>query len=378
MEKSLKSRILISAHNNLGVGGIQNVIMNTVRNLSDEFVFDIICFDSKRTDFDEEFKSFGGKIFRIEAKPPKKPLAKKIDFILNNKRIENAVKKIIKKNGPYQALHSHSGKKSGPILKAAKRCGIPIRIAHAHTAFGKPKSSVTKRYLQHLKKLTTKYATALVGCSDMAAKSVFGEDKNYTVIFNTVDERFLNYKAADTAHSSPTLLQIGLICDNKNQLFTVEVFSHLLKRYNNATLYIIGSPKDEEMEAYQRLLKLKVKELNAEGLVKFINTKADVIKEMENADYIIFPSKTEGLGIVPLEAQAIGIKCFVSSSVPHDIDCGGCVFLDLALGADVWAEKIAKEFSLNRGSRAAYDITPFLPEVITDKYRRLYKGELTL
>ena len=53
----MRKKVLIVACNNLGIGGIQNVIMNIVRNLSDEFVFDVVCFDSDRTDFDEEFLS---------------------------------------------------------------------------------------------------------------------------------------------------------------------------------------------------------------------------------------------------------------------------------------------------------------------------------
>ena len=119
-----RKKVLLVAFNDLGLGGMQSVIMNIVRNLSDEFVFDIVCFDTDRTDFDEEFKSYGGKIILAENKSFQKSLLHRLDFYVRGRRIYSELKKIIRENGPYIAVHSHKQTESGLVLKEIGRAHV--------------------------------------------------------------------------------------------------------------------------------------------------------------------------------------------------------------------------------------------------------------
>ena len=89
-------KILEVSCNGLTNGGVQKVIMNIVRNLHDAYTFDIVVFNNEKEFFDEEFESYGGKIFRL---PHKKVFKKKdIDFYFRGFRIFWGVYKILKKN----------------------------------------------------------------------------------------------------------------------------------------------------------------------------------------------------------------------------------------------------------------------------------------
>lgn len=58
-------------------------------------------------------------------------------------------------------------------------------------------------------------------------------------------------------------------------------------------------------------------------------------------DVFVLPSLYEGLGIVNVEAQASGLPCVVSDTVPQEAHLTDRIeFLPLEAGAGFWAEKI--------------------------------------
>ena len=95
------------------------------------------------------------------------------------------------------------------------------------------------------------------------------------------------------------------------------------------------------------------------------------------SDYMIFPSRYEGLGIVLLEAQVSGVYCFASYVVPKVVDLGLCTFLDLSLGAKGWADIIIKHIQENKSyqldikKRNRFDI-----QEVKKEYVKLYGGEI--
>ena len=64
-------------------------------------------------------------------------------------------------------------------------------------------------------------------------------------------------------------------------------------------------------------------------------------------DAFIFPSLYEGLGIALIEAQACGLPCFVSDTVPDEacIIRTQCMPLSLSRTADEWAAEIMLQMS---------------------------------
>ena len=52
--------------------------------------------------------------------------------------------------------------------------------------------------------------------------------------------------------------------------------------------------------------------------------------------FFIFQSTFEGFGNVLIEAQAMGLPCFVSEVVTEEADCGRLEFIKLSDGATKW------------------------------------------
>lgn len=72
----------------------------------------------------------------------------------------------------------------------------------------------------------------------------------------------------------------------------------------------------------EQTLKEKVKEIGLEDRVIFTGLQRDVPKFASMFDLFVFPSKREGLGIVVVEMQALGIPCIISKGVPMEVDMG--------------------------------------------------------
>ena len=60
-------------------------------------------------------------------------------------------------------------------------------------------------------------------------------------------------------------------------------------------------------------------------------------------DVFVFPSLSEGLGIVALEAQTSGLPTICSSAIPGEIDVTDLVkFVDINQSPEHWASEILK------------------------------------
>ena len=59
-------------------------------------------------------------------------------------------------------------------------------------------------------------------------------------------------------------------------------------------------------------------------------------------DYFVFPSLWEGLGMAVIEAQANGLNCMVSDTVPSEADlkCGLVRYKSLSENPQIWASEI--------------------------------------
>ena len=53
----MKEKVLFVAYNAFNRGGIQNVVMNIVKNLHDDYTFDLLCFQEDKCTLEETFLS---------------------------------------------------------------------------------------------------------------------------------------------------------------------------------------------------------------------------------------------------------------------------------------------------------------------------------
>lgn len=362
-------RVLITFDKGLSHGGVQSVIMSIVRELSDKYIFDILVNVSQKQYFDDEFLKYGGKIIKIPFYEDKITFRKRADYYIRGLYLYKKTLQVIKENGPYDIIHCNNVYESGPILRAAKKCKIPTRIVHSHAIPCKEpfiRRILNRIYMNQIKNS----ASVFVGCSSNACDSLFGNNIKANVIYNAFDETKFGF--LDTGlhkENNIILTQVGRYDSNKNQSFSIKVAKSLIDRKVDCKLFLIGSDQGYE----EKKLKEEVKQLGIENNVMFLNTDANIQSFLSKSDAFIFPSITEGFGTALIEAQAVGVKCFVSDSVPNETNCGGCIYLPLNDGPKKWAEVILDDYSENKGIHKIYDCSRFRNDEIKKQYEKLYK-----
>ena len=84
----------------------------------------------------------------------------------------------------------------------------------------------------------------------------------------------------------------------------------------------------------------------------FLGQRSDIYALLQMMDVFILPSRYEGLGIVLLEAQAAGLKCFVSNQVPEEASLGNTVYLPLKNANAYWCNIMLKEYQKGKESKS--------------------------
>ena len=104
----------------MNCGGIETFMMNYVRHMNSNVVhIDFAVTGLEKGAYDEELEALGCKIYRLPKKS-KHPI-----------EYQKKLKEVYS-NGQYEIVHSHADAMSCWVLKVAKECGVPVRIAHSH------------------------------------------------------------------------------------------------------------------------------------------------------------------------------------------------------------------------------------------------------
>lgn len=373
MSQNRKIRVLIVAFNDLGIGGIQTLILTVTRQLKDEISTDAVVFTDKPAYFDEEFQTYG-RIFRCPHYEGNSIFKRKIDYYIRYFRIKNNIYKIIKENGPYDVVHSHTFFEAAPCMAAAKKAGVPIRIAHSHNTAVKTEK-ITPRYLiqeiyrRIYRRIIVKNATNLIGCSQAAVDYLFGKGIGKP-IYNSINvEKFSPSLYPSEEHTELRLIHVGNFVQQKNHLFLLDIFKAILAKRHDVHLTLIG-----RKDSYFELVLKKIKDEGLEKHITILPNDSNVAEAMSKVDFFVFPSLFEGFGNVMIEAQAMGLKCFASTAVPEDTNCGLAKYIPLEAGADVWADAILKESSVGTEKHPA-DISRFTEKHFAEQFWRIYRGE---
>lgn len=111
---------------------------------------------------------------------------------------------------------------------------------------------------------------------------------------------------------------VGRFDYQKNQSFLVDVFKKIQKSNPKAHLIMVGDGVDKnsiiDKIKYENIFNVHIEPACAE-----------VEKFYSAFDVFVLPSHFEGLGIVLIEAQANGLECVASDTVPRDANVVGNV-----------------------------------------------------
>lgn len=113
--------------------------------------------------------------------------------------------------------------------------------------------------------------------------------------------------------------------------------------------------------------------------LRLVGIRRDIDRLMKAADVLLFPSRQEGLGMVPVEAQAAGLPVLASTAVPHEAMVVPSLYDTVALGetTDVWAEalldRIAKPRPTLANCRAALEASGFNIKTSAHRLEFIYR-----
>lgn len=308
--------------------GVASFVMNYLRNLNhDEVQVDIASYKEGDSVYYAEVEAAGGKMF----------------FLPGIKNLPEHVKvcnKILS-DGRYDIIHDNTLHISIPMMWCAKKAGVPVRILHSHNSkMGEtPAKAFRNRFfLPVLRSLATNYAA----CSQLAGRAMF-EDQGFTVIPNVIQTE--KYRFDPTMRKSVrqkmnatdkfVVGTVGRLAEQKNPFFAIDVFKCLLKNVPNAEYWWVGSgPLEKSVQDY----------VNQKGLsenVRLLGSRDDVTSLYQGMDVFFLPSLFEGLSIVTVEAQAMGLPCVVSDVIPPEAEytelLKRCSLQD---SIEAWVEKI--------------------------------------
>src|ERR1035437_2659842 len=137
----------------MNCGGAETVIMNAYRALCPRGTqFDFAVLNRDPAYYEAEIEKLGGRIFRL-------PDPRNVGLI----PYYSALKRTIRSEGPFLAVHGHAHYFSGIILRAAARAGVPVRIAHSHTNRDYSRSLSRRGYRWLMMSLIRRHATHLLG-----------------------------------------------------------------------------------------------------------------------------------------------------------------------------------------------------------------------
>ena len=324
-------------------GGAENIVMNYYRHIDRTKVqFDFMVHRQERAAFDDEIESLGGKIYRM---PPIYPW--------NFSKYKRMVKDFFTIHQEYRIVHSHMSELGYFALKEAQKQGVPIRIPHAHSA---PQGLDLKTpFREYFKRSMRPFATHMFSCGSEAGTWLFGQEnkQNIIVMNNAIDvsqftfsEAIRKEKRIEMGLSTGQFVigHVGSFRKPKNHSFLLKVFNVIKKIEPNSVLMLIGDGN------LRKEIEREIKKLILKDSVLMTGVRSDVAQLMQAMDVFLFPSHFEGLPVVIVEAQAATLPCILSDRITNEVDMGMGLthFISLDQSAEVWAEGIIRNKSINR------------------------------
>ena len=318
----------------LSAGGVESVIYNYYRHIDHaQIQFDFYVDDDSTVPMPQDILDAGARCFVI---PRYQHLPQNMAALYRHF-----------KQNKYKIVHSNLNTLSVFPLCAAWLAGVPVRIAHSHStaAKGETKKNILKYILRPFSKV---FATDYAACSKYAGQWLFGkkamEQGKVTIFNNAIDLEKFKFDPAVREEVRRELGiedkfvigHVGRFCYQKNHEFLIDIFQEVYRQNPNAVLLLVGDGEDRA-RIEERVSKL--------GGVIFLGNRLDVYRLYQAMDVFVFPSRSEGLGMAAIEAQAAGLPCVISDAVTGEVDIGGDVVFLPTDEPGKWVTELSNKMS---------------------------------
>ena len=321
---------ILQVVNDMHRAGLETMLMNYYRNIDrTKIQFDFLTHRPNKSDYDDEIISLGGKVYYAPRLYPQ-----------NYPKYFKWMKKFFAEHPEYKIIHSHIDTMSYLPLKAAKKAGVPVRIAHSHN------TSIDKDFKYPLKMYFRSRINGVVtdrlACGREAGEFLF-KNKSFKVIPNAVDADIFLYDAHLREkkrrelglENNLVVGHVGRLSYQKNHRFLIRIFDELIKKEPAAKLVLVGVGEKEQE------IREQVKSLGLDESVMFLGNRSDVNELYQAMDVFVLPSLFEGIPVVGVEAQFADLPCLFSDKTPDEVKFNvRTKFIGLDKSPEFWANEI--------------------------------------
>lgn len=315
-------------------GGAETMLMNLYRNIDRNKVqFDFVICTTDLCDYTNEIKSMGGRVYSI----PRFNFKNSLHYI-------RAWHALLREHPEYKIIHGHLRSTAAIYLRIAKKYGC-ITISHSHsTSSGYGFSALTKTALQYPIRFIADY---FFTCSNQAGIWLYGEKackkKNYILLKNAIDVKEYSYNEEKRQETREKLNlegkfvigHIGTFKSAKNHKFIIDVFQEIHRKCDSAVLLLVG---DGDLRLQ---IENQVNDAGIADYVIFTGVSSKIPSLLQAMDVFLFPSFYEGLPVSVIEAQAAGLKCFLSDTISNESSVTPLVeYVSLTNTAEAWSDEI--------------------------------------
>lgn len=337
---------ILCVFSSLDRGGAESMCMNFYRNINREKIqFDFVKHSEETGVFEEEIQSLGGQIYCA-------PRFKIYNYLSYKRWWYNHLE-----NHPeHQIIHGHFFTISSVYFKFAKKHKRKT-VGHVHAS---KSDGIIKSYLCKKIEKKTDYALA---CSEQSGKWIY-PNKEFTVLKNVIDVDAFTFKNKiriiyrNKLGINDDTLVLGTVANMssvKNPQGLMDIFVNVKNKNKNTKLLWIGDG------GCRTEIEERIKKEHLNDFVLLLGIRTDVAQCIQAMDAFLLPSFNEGLPVSAIEAQAAGIKCFLSDNITREVDISGrCTFLPIDK-PEVWVEHIlnsdlSKINTEENIVRAGYDV----------------------
>lgn len=318
------NKILYYIHD-LKQGGAETIVKDYALLINKE-LFDlvILCHDRINSPYEEVLMNAGVRIVYISDFIP----FKKFYFsslghkIVCHSYLDKLIAKIIIKKESPDIIHTHLFCNSLiKFVNPSKKCKLFHTVHSQPEAYWCANRRASRIDFKACSYLIKKHSMRLVALNEPMRHELneMFHVKDTVVLNNGID--FKKYDVAESKNSIRKSLNIredafllghvGRFVAVKNHALIIDSFSEICKKKEHAHLLLVGSgelrPEIEE----------KINRMQLSDKVTILESRMDIPRIMKALDVFVFPSFFEGLGIVLIEAQKMGIPCVISDAIPE-------------------------------------------------------------
>src|SRR5262245_47929771 len=272
--------------------GVETWLMHALRRADrGRLQMDFLVHTGRLHAYDAEIEERNSRILRCTVPRGSPAYARRISALL-------------RRHGPYDAVHSHVHHFSGYLLWLARRAGVPVRIAHSHSDTSRQDDCcgwLRGAYLRAAGQWIHRNATHLVGASCAAARAVFGakwdSDARKRLLhcgielqpFHEAPERAAVRRALGILPGELVIGHTGRFAPPKNHSFLADIAAEAARRHPSIRLLLIGDG------ATRPVVEDRLRQSGLLPRTIFAGIRSDVPTLLQAMDVFLFPSLWEGL-----------------------------------------------------------------------------------